>query len=287
MTTTQQRQANKSGLTSKQFIKYASHILLTDMGELGQLKLLNSRVLIIGIGGLGHSVAQQLAAAGVGELILMDHDKVELSNLPRQLLFNEQDIGLSKALLAEDKLATAYEDVNIQAIEQAFGADLDGADTDGSGTNCAELVESVDLVFDCTDNFTSRLMINAVCVRHATGLISAAVSANDGQLFCSSTDYPQRGCYQCLYPQDTHLSQTCASMGINTAAVQTVASMQSLLGLNWLTADDLGKDQLAGKLHVFNAKSLQWRIIQMNQDPKCNCCSAAITASTNDVNSCG
>ncbi|MDO6641556.1 ThiF family adenylyltransferase [Shewanella sp. 10N.286.51.B2] len=281
MTITQQRQANKSGLTSKQFIKYASHILLTDMGELGQLKLLNSRLLIIGIGGLGHSVAQQLAAAGVGELILMDHDKVELSNLSRQLLFNEQDIGLSKALLAKDKLAAAYEDVNIMAIEQAFGAHTEGADTDG-----AKLVESVDLVFDCTDNFTSRLMINEVCVRHATGLISAAISANDGQLFCSSTDYPQRGCYQCLYPQDTHVSQTCVSMGVNTAAVQTVASMQSLLGLNWLTADDLGKGQLAGKLHVFNAKSLQWQIIQMNQDPKCSCCSAAITASTNDVNSC-
>ncbi|MCL1045133.1 HesA/MoeB/ThiF family protein [Shewanella electrodiphila] len=256
-----------SKLTDKQYIRYSSHVLLPEIGELGQLKLLQSSVLIIGVGGLGHAVAQQLAAAGVKHITLMDDDTVELSNLPRQLLFNEQDIGQLKVNIVRQKLSTAYSDCKITAVCKRFTAeDFYSVDS----------VNSVDLVFDCTDNFASRLLINQAVVNAKGVLISAAISGANGQLFCiahsKQSNFHGSGCYQCLYPDDSNVSQSCAQAGVLTSALLSMASMQSLLGLNWLTSDVSQRDRLKGQLHLFNAHNLQWRKVTMSQDPDCCIC---------------
>ena len=276
-------------LSDIQFMRYSSHVLLPDMGEDGQLKLMNSAVVIIGIGGLGHAVAHQLAAAGVGQIALMDDDRVELSNLPRQLLFHNEDIGLNKVDVAAKKLSQAYADCVITPLCQRF-----------TGQDEA-ILNAADLVFDCTDNFTSRLLINQFAVSTNKALISGAISGADGQLFCldftqamslgdhvvthdknssgsdtlpfNNTDY-KAGCYQCLYPEDSAVNQSCAQAGVLTSALLSVASMQALLGLNWLKSDELQKRNLQGRLHLFNANSLQWRNVGMSQDP--NCCICAL-----------
>ncbi|WP_158638059.1 HesA/MoeB/ThiF family protein [Shewanella donghaensis] len=249
-------------LSDRQYIKYASHILLPQMGEAGQLNLIKSRVLIIGIGGLGHSVAHQLAAAGVGEVMLMDDDNVELSNLPRQLLFSEADIGSSKVSVAKVKLAAVYGDTKIESIQRRFSNDLISE----------AWVSKADLIFDCTDNFDTRLKINRLCINTKKPLISAAISVSHGQLICLSPQHPQSGCYQCLYPENTLVNQSCSSSGVMNSAVISVASMQSLLGLNLLRNGDGANSHLSGILHLFNADTLQWRQVQMNRDPECDVC---------------
>ncbi|WP_285162694.1 HesA/MoeB/ThiF family protein [Shewanella goraebulensis] len=276
-------------LSDVQYMRYSSHVLLPDMGEDGQLKLMNSTVVIIGIGGLGHAVAHQLAAAGVGKIILMDDDIVELSNLPRQLLFQNEDIGFKKVDVAAHKLSLAYADCVITPLCQRFMAQDDA------------ILNDADIVFDCTDNFTSRLLINRIAVRAKKALISGAVSGANGQLFCldftqavsygdlvathdknssgsdilpSNNTEHKAGCYQCLYPEDSAVNQSCAQAGVLTSALLSVASMQALLGLNWLKSDEIQKRDLKGRLHLFDAKNLQWRHVGMSQDP--NCCICAL-----------
>ena len=280
-----------SELTDTQFMRYSSHLLLEDMGEAGQLKLMSSSVLIIGVGGLGHAVAHQLAAAGVKHICLMDDDCVELSNLPRQLMFNEDDIGQPKVDIAATKLANAYPECEITALRQHFAKDEQA------------LFNTVDLVFDCTDNFSSRLVINQSAVSSKTALISAAISAANGQLFCldfslnkiGNTDQSSSiaqsvtddkgsielvdkqlqitsGCYQCLYPDDSQVNQSCSQVGVLTSALLSIASMQALLGLNWLISNPSQRQQMQGKLHLFNAQNLQWRQVVMSQDPNCCIC---------------
>nr|WP_283104588.1 HesA/MoeB/ThiF family protein [Shewanella olleyana] len=272
-------------------MRYSSHVLLEDMGEAGQLKLMSSSVLIIGVGGLGHAVAHQLAAAGVKRISLMDDDCVELSNLPRQLLFNDDDIGEPKVDIAAKKLANAYPDCEITALRQRFVSDEQA------------LFNTVDVVFDCTDNFSSRLVINKSAVCRKTALISAAISGSNGQLFC--LDFSQNemrqanhlspinqsvaddkdsielidkqlkatsGCYQCLYPDDSQVNQSCSQVGVLTSALLSIASMQALLGVNWLKGNPSQRQEIQGKLHLFNAQNLQWRQVAMSQDPNCCIC---------------
>ncbi len=224
----------------------------------GQKTLSASHAVIIGVGGLGSQVSHQLAAAGVGELTLIDHDRVELSNLPRQLLFNDCDIGEYKSLVARDKLAMAYRHCAISSVTTRFGQD-----------NPCNVIEAADVVIDCTDNFNSRRLINRQCVDMQIPLITASVAHFQGQLLVTDLSAaPDSGCYQCLFPVESVESQTCRNVGVVGPMVSVMASMQALVAINCLL--DIG--QFTGKLLRFDGINLKWREASLTRSPQCPVC---------------
>jgi sulfur carrier protein ThiS adenylyltransferase len=261
-------------LSDSQFIRYSRQIMLPEVGDTGQINLLNAKVLVVGMGGLGQQVVQMLAAAGVGTVQFIDFDKVELSNLPRQLLYDAADIGQYKTDAALSKLKAAYPDVNFIAINGYFAGN-ERAKRDKSLPNLdseqlkRQLAEMPDIVFDCTDNLATRHQINALCVRHSWVLVSATIANFNGQLFSYVPNTRTSACYHCLYPTDTQIEQSCSQSGVLGPAVATVASMQVMMGLNIL----LSNGSQGGVLHKFDGKRLTWERYGLSQDPSCTVCS--------------
>ncbi|MGI2173355.1 HesA/MoeB/ThiF family protein [Shewanella ulleungensis] len=252
-------------LSAKQYIQYSRTMLLNDIGEAGQLAIINSQVAIIGLGGLGQLVVQYLAAAGVKQFILLDHDVVALDNLPRQLLYNEADIGQYKVTAAKRTLRRLYSDIYFDAIPEML--------TEISISELSDKLSKDVLIFDCTDNFASRHVINQHCVTQGLTLISAAISAYHGQLFCIDfgakiTHEKQHGCYRCLYPLDIETNQTCSQQGVLGPAVGVMASMQALIGLQHIC----NTFTQYGMLLRFDALTLQWHQAKMNRDQQCTLC---------------
>jgi len=240
------------------FIRYSRQILLDEVGESGQDSLWACHAIIIGVGGLGSLVSQQLAAAGVGKLTLVDHDCVELSNLPRQLLFNESDIGNNKAVTAGNKLALAYRQCQITSVTEKFGQD-----------NGEPMVKMADLVIDCTDNFITRQHVNRCCVAVQRPLVTASVAHFHGQIFTvDPKSAPESGCYHCLFPDGSQVSETCRNVGVLGPMVGVMASMQALMAINHL----LGIGQCSGKLMRFDGLALKWREASLSRDPQCLVC---------------
>lgn len=240
------------------FVRYSRQILLDEVGESGQNSLSARHVIVIGVGGLGSLVSQQLASAGVGRLTLVDHDCVELSNLPRQLLFNESDIGKHKSTTARDKLALAYSRCKIASITDQFGLD-----------NGATIVKMGDMVIDCTDNFISRQQVNRFCAQAQRSLVTASVAHFRGQIFMVDTkSAPESGCYHCLFPTDSQVSETCRNVGVLGPMVGVMASMQALMAINHL----LGIGQGSGKLMRFDGLNFKWREASLSRDPQCDVC---------------
>ncbi len=241
-------------INDKDFIRYSRQIMLPDVGEEGQLNLMRYRAVVIGIGGLGTLVAHYLAAAGVGEIELVDGDSVESGNLPRQLIFSEQDIGKNKATVAFMKLQQQYPDVHVSVRGEMFTENL-------------KLKTSSDtLVFDCCDNFSSRHLINRFCVSESIPSVSAAAANFSGQLFAYQPS--SSGCYHCLYPETTQVSESCQSVGILGPMVGTIAAMQALAGLKIM----LGDENAFGKLWLFDGRNFQWQTAILKPDPNCPVC---------------
>ncbi|QFU22627.1 HesA/MoeB/ThiF family protein [Shewanella eurypsychrophilus] len=240
------------------FIRFSRQILLPEVGEAGQVKLHLAKVVIIGVGGLGTLVAEYLAAAGIGKITLVDHDRVELSNLPRQLLFSEDDINQNKAQVTGLKLANRDKSCELLAITDKFSVD-----------NGEDILAGCDLVFDCTDDFNTRQAINLACLNHAIPLISASVANFSGQLLVvDQVSSPDSGCYACLFPSELIVSQSCQTVGILGPMVGVMASMQALNGMNFL----LGVNGPLGKLLRFDGREMKWREAQLNRDHNCPSC---------------
>ncbi|GAB1064958.1 bifunctional hydroxymethylpyrimidine kinase/phosphomethylpyrimidine kinase [Shewanella algae] len=246
-----------AGLSDRDFIRYGSQLLLPRVSEAGQLALRAKTVAIVGLGGLGHHLAHSLAAAGVGRLILIDPDIVELGNLPRQLLYNEQDIGRLKVDVAKEKLARDYPNCLIEIEPELFGP------------KSAELIREASLVLDASDNFLCRHNLNQACVKLGKELIAAAISADSG-LLCHTAPWlnPEAGCYECLFPRDSTGSGRCRDMGVLGPAVQTLAAMQSLATINTL----LGERSTLGRLISLDCRTLSVREAALCADPACLCC---------------
>ncbi|MFG0449683.1 bifunctional hydroxymethylpyrimidine kinase/phosphomethylpyrimidine kinase [Shewanella algae] len=246
-----------AGLSDRDFIRYGSQLLLPRVSEAGQLALRAKTVAIVGLGGLGHHLAHSLAAAGVGRLILIDPDIVELGNLPRQLLYNEQDIGRLKVDVAKEKLARDYPNCLIEIEPELFGP------------KSAELIREASLVLDASDNFLCRHNLNQACVKLGKELIAAAISADSG-LLCHTAPWlnPEAGCYECLFPRDSTGSGRCRDMGVLGPAVQTLAAMQSLAAINTL----LGERSTLGRLISLDCRTLSVREAALCADPACPCC---------------
>ena len=242
-----------------QLLRYARHILLDELGIEGQERLLASRVLIVGAGGLGSPAACYLASAGVGQLILADDDEVELSNLQRQILHTTARVGWPKAESGKRMLAELNPEVQVEArVARLAGPLLD------------EAVAQVDLVLDCTDNFATRHAINGACVRHRKPLVSGAAIRFDGQVSVFDLRDDRSPCYHCLFPEAEGGEEiSCATTGVLAPLVGIIGSLQAVEAIKVLSG--VG-EPLVGRLLCLDARSMQWNEVKFKRDPDCQVC---------------
>jgi len=245
-------------LSDNQLLRYSRQIMLGDVDIEGQQRWLDSRVLILGMGGLGSPVAMYLAAAGVGHLVLVDDDQVEMTNLQRQIAHNTASIGQSKVESAAATLAQINPDIEVTTRAER----LDEA-------ALMEQVANVDLVVDCTDNFTTRFMLNRACVAHKKPLVSGAAIRMEGQISVYHPGVEGSPCYQCLYKEGEDEALTCSEAGVLSPLVGIIGSMQALEALKVLAS--IGTP-LIGRLLLLDAKHMEWRSLKLSPDPECPTC---------------
>lgn len=243
-------------MNDNDFMRYSRQILLEDIAIDGQQKLLASRVLIIGLGGLGSPAALYLTAAGVGTLVLADDDAVHLSNLQRQILFTMDDIARPKSQAAAQRLQQLNPDIDLIALNQRLAGDL-----------LHQEVARADVVLDCSDNMTTRQAINAACVASNTPLISASAVGFGGQLMVLTPPWAQ-GCYRCLWPDDAEPERNCRTAGVIGPVVGVMGSLQALEAIKLLT----GMEPARGELRLFDARSHHWRTIALQRSVSCPTC---------------
>lgn len=250
------------GLTEQQWLRYSNNLLVQEVGESGQQALLQSHVVIIGLGGLGCPASQYLASSGVGTLTLIDHDTVCISNLQRQTLYTTQDIGLSKAEQAKKRLVQLNPDPTYLTSAERVDED-----------NIEDLLDGADLVLDCTDNRAVRYAINQACQKLCIPWVSATARGLLGQLiaFRPQADH---GCYHCLYPQGTDEPLNCSNAGIIAPIVGMIGAYQALMAIRYLC----GLDVPWGALHVFDASMTlpihSWQIFHVPRAQSCSICHA-------------
>ncbi len=253
-------------LTETQFERYARHLILDEVGEEGQARLLSSRVLVVGAGGLGAPLLLYLAAAGIGTLGVIDDDVVELSNLQRQVIHTTERIGLSKVESAATMLAAINPDVRVIPIWARLAAD-----------NAASIIAGYDLVADGSDNFTTRYLLNDACFLLRKPLASAALLRFDAQI---STYKAYLGdphpCYRCLFPErpPEDLIPRCEQAGILGALAGTVGCLQATEVLKELLG--IG-ESLSGHLLIYDALATTFRKIKVKRDPACALCGPQAT----------
>ena len=246
-------------MNDDQLLRYSRQIMLPQVDLAGQEKLLTSRALIIGAGGLGSPAAMYLAAAGVGQLAIADFDVVDLSNLQRQLLHHNKDIGREKTASARETLLAINPDVQVTTIPRA----LQGDELDAQ-------VKLATVVLDCSDNFATRFSVNTACVGQRTPLVSGAAIRMEGQLAVFDSRKENSPCYNCLYKEGENEEQTCAETGVLSPLVGIIGSMQALEAIKVILS--LGND-LCGRLVIFDALQHEWRTLTLPRDPACPTCS--------------
>ncbi|OWL90746.1 molybdopterin-synthase adenylyltransferase MoeB [Halopseudomonas aestusnigri] len=248
-------------MDDQQLLRYSRQILLPQIDIGGQQRLLDSRVLIVGVGGLGSPVALYLAAAGVGELVLADLDQVDLSNLQRQIIHHAADIGRDKVASAAERVAAINPQVHCRTLPVALADDA-----------LLAAVADVDLVLDCSDNFATRHAVNAACVRLGKPLVSGAAIRLEGQLSVFDPRRDDSPCYQCLYGDGDEQALSCSEAGVVGPLVGLVGSLQALEALKLLAG--FGKP-LVGRLLLIDALDSRFRELRVRRDPGCSCCGAA------------
>ena len=240
-----------------QLLRYSRQIILPQVDTHGQQTLLDSHALVIGLGGLGSAAATYLAAAGVGQLTLVDRDRVELSNLQRQIAHRHPDIGRPKAESARDNLLALNPEIQITAINSRLDETL-----------LMRLVGAADVVLDCSDNFPTRFAINRACVTARKPLVSGAAIRLEGQV---AVFRPGGPCYQCLFRDETgEATESCEQAGVLGPLVGVIGSLQALETTKLLLG--LGKT-LDGRLLLFDAECTVFRELKLKRDPHCPTCS--------------
>lgn len=249
-------------MNDQQLLRYSRHILLPQMDIEGQQALLDAHVLVVGAGGLGCPVIQYLAAAGVGELTLIDDDQVELSNLQRQTAHGSEDIGKAKVESAKQEVQRLNPDVTVNAVSQR--ADLNWLQhtlTD----------QAIDLVIDCSDNATIRYQLNLACLGTQTPWVSGAAVGLNGQLTVFDPRQADSPCYRCLYPQLDDQQLSCSENGVLSPLVGVIGSMQALEALKLIAG--FGTPAV-GKLLTFDGMQSDWRSWKLAANPGCEDCSS-------------
>ncbi|GFM63430.1 molybdopterin-synthase adenylyltransferase MoeB [Pseudomonas cichorii] len=248
-------------LTDQELLRYSRQILLQHVDIEGQIRLKSSRALIVGLGGLGSPVALYLAAAGVGELHLADFDSVDLTNLQRQVIHDSQSIGQAKVDSAMARLTAINPEVTLVAHRTALDAD-----------SLSAAVQGVDLVLDCSDNFSTREAVNAACVAVGKPLVSGAAIRLEGQLSVFDPRRAESPCYHCLYGHGSEAELTCSEAGVIGPLVGLVGSLQALEALKLLAGFG---EPLVGRLLLIDALSTRFRELKVKRDPACGVCGAA------------
>ena len=246
--------------SNEQIERYSRHIILKEVGGLGQTKLLESKILVIGAGGLGSPTALYLAAAGVGTLGIIDHDTVDISNLQRQILHGTSDVGQSKVVSAKATLNEINPDVEIVMYQQRL-----------SSKNVFQLFEDYDLVIDGCDNFPTRYLINDACVMMSKPNIHGSIFQFEGQV---TVFYPGKGpCYRCLYPSPPPpgMAPSCQEAGVFGVLPGIVGSVQAVEAIKVLL--EIG-DPLIGQLLLFDALGMSFKRMKLHQDSECPICGA-------------
>jgi len=240
-------------------LRYSRHILLDELGPDAQQKFGNAHALVIGVGGLGAPVAQFLTAAGVGTITLCDADRVDLTNLQRQILYATADVGQPKVDAAAARLRAINPDVMLRPLaSRVAGHELD------------ELVGVADVVVDCCDNFATRHAVNRACVAARKPLVSGAAIRFDGQVAVFDARDDASPCYHCLFGEGEELEETrCATMGVFAPLVGIVGATQAAEALKLLAG--VG-ESLAGRLLLLDALGMQWRELRVPRDPACIVC---------------
>lgn len=234
--------------------RYARHLVLREVGGPGQQRLKAATVMIVGAGGLGAPASLYLAAAGVGRLILVDPDVVDASNLQRQVIYAEADVGRPKVEASADRLRALNPFVEVTGVRTALTA-----------TNARELVAEADLVLDGTDDFATRFAVNAACVAEGRTLVSGAIGRWSGQVGV----YGGRPCYRCLVPEIPPDAETCVAVGVVGALAGVVGSMMALEAIKVITG---AGEPLRGRLLVYDGLAGETRTVRIGADPECEVC---------------
>ncbi|WP_374588002.1 HesA/MoeB/ThiF family protein [Ideonella dechloratans] len=249
-------------MTDDDLLRYSRHILLDDIGIEGQDRLLAAHALVIGAGGLGSPVVLYLGSAGVGRITLVDPDTVDLTNLQRQIAHSQDRIG-------QPKVASAA--AAIHALNP--GAQLDTLVQRADAALLDRWVPQADVVLDCSDNFATRQLVNAACVRHGRPLVSGAAIGFDGQVSVYDCRQPDAPCYACLFPPDAPPEEVrCATMGVFAPLVGIIGATQAAEALKLLAG--VGTS-LAGRLQMLDARRMRWNEIRIPRQPACPVCGAA------------
>ena len=244
-------------MTPEQKERYARHIRLPQIGESGQQAIIDASALIVGVGGLGSPAAMYLAAAGIGKLVLSDYDIVETSNLQRQIIHNQASVGDNKVDSARQTLAALNPDCEVEVIAYQLEAD-----------ELRQVINSVDIVLDCSDNYPTRFEVNRYCVETATPLVTGASIRFEGQIM-NYQPSANSACYQCLYTEAYGNEESCELEGVLGPVVGVIGTMQALQTLLLLAG--LG-EELVNRLLLFDALSMEWQGVTLPKNPNCPVC---------------
>jgi adenylyltransferase/sulfurtransferase len=246
-------------MNDQELLRYSRHLLLAEIGIEGQARIRGATVLVVGAGGLGSPAALYLVSAGVGRVVLADGDRVDLSNLQRQILHRETAVGRLKVESGRETLAA----LNSESVVDAIGVRLEGLTLDSA-------VARADVILDCSDNFATRHAINRACVRLRKPLVSGAAVRFDGQLVVFDSRDPDSPCYECLFPQASELEEVrCAELGVFAPLTGIIGTMQAAEALKLIGG--FGRS-LTGELLLLDARDLAVQRIRIPRDPECLVC---------------
>ena len=247
-------------MNDQELLRYSKQVMLPQIEIEGQQKIMDSTMLIIGMGGLGSPTALYLAASGVGHIIIADFDQVELSNLQRQIIHGTSDIGDDKVNSAKAKMLEINPNIKVTIANEIVHDD-----------NLASLIKDVDIVLDGTDNFESRFEINKACVEFQKPLVSAAVIRLEGQISVFKGYEKDQPCYQCLYSEEGNENESCVQNGVLAPVAGLVGTIQALQAIKVLLG--LG-DELCGTLLLVDGLDLSFRKVKIGKDLKCPICNS-------------
>ena len=243
--------------------RYSRHILLDDIGIDGQERLAAAHVLVVGAGGLGCPAALYLAAAGVGRLTLCDDDVVDLTNLQRQILHGDADVGRAKVESAQQSLAAVNPHCHVLLRHEKIGEH-----------NAAELVAAADVILDCCDNYGTRHLINRHCTAQKKPLVFGAALGFEGQMTVFDTRAERSPCYNCLFDENDCAPETrCALMGVFAPLVGMIGCLQAAEAIKLIAMRGVGG--LVGRLLLLDGRRMVWRDVEVPRDPRCRVCSGA------------
>ena len=252
-------------MNDQQRLRYSRHLLLNEFGEDAQERLLAARALVVGAGGLGSSALLYLASSGLGHITVCDGDRVDLTNLQRQVIHREDAVGGPKAASAARTLRSLNSEITVEALEERAGPE-----------RIAQLVRAADVVLDCSDNFATRHALNRACVAARRPLVSGAGIRFDGQVAVFDLRRGDAPCYNCLFAEDADSEDVrCAVMGVFAPLVGIIGTYQAMEAIKLLAG--VG-ETLAGRLLLFDALASRWHEVRLARDPLCTVCGDARAA---------